>query len=417
MHFFLSACLPCQVGVYTLIPMYSDALQKHIACGQPRNISGLYFAIFFMSGVNMLMFGLMAVTMKVFSDGFQLRCTVPHRCRFLCGMMNTLNSFLLIYSSPPDRTPVSIQPLLTAAVIPFTVGARYLLLHKGINTPRVICTLATIIGLLISMEPVLFKMHKDGDGRFTAGKEQWAWSLIFLSAMAPVAIMNVLEEGAFRDEGGKRTDVGSVMFLFWTYSWTFIMQAALFFTDFIPWFGQSNNFSDFSMSMHNGFNCMFGSAPAPYSYTNCTAQFWNSSQATAETFNPDPHCDTPIVRFWIMTGFFCCTSVTLMLLVKYSDGAIYAVLVSSLNAPMGAIFWMLFHLDRFSHFSWKPTFDTSRVYVFVGLLIIVPAVGLYNFIGIVDEEKSMKAKKRGKHDRVSENNLIQMEDNTVHQMP
>lgn len=379
-----------QVGAVVLLPMYIDALQKHTVCGRPRPIGNLYIVLFFSLGAYTFIYAVWVLIAKLLTENFSLQCAVPQRLRFFCGAAGAVFNLLLVFSSPPSRTPVSIQPLLTAAIIPLTAVIRWLMLGKQIDAPRRICALATAIGIVIAMEPVLFNMNVEQASQNGHSSHQWAWSLLFLLAMVPLAVVQVISEEAMKMPCPNVDDTAfsrSLLFVLWAAIWTFLLQAAFFFTDFIPWFGQSRSFGDFSRSMRQGFGCMFGSAPTPSSYTNCTAQQYLA--ATGQAASPDPHCETPIFRFWLMAVFYCSVTLLMALLVKFSEGAVYAVLVSSLCAPLGSVFWMLFKLDHRSHFSWMPMFPPSAVYVVIGLFIVMPAIAVYNYLDYLDGRGSI----------------------------
>ncbi len=77
-----------------------------------------------------------------------------------------------------------------------------------------------------------------------------------------------------------------------------------------------------------------------------------------------------------------------LLLIKYTDGAVYSVIVQALVTPLATIFWTLFKAEP--TFTWFPVFDQSTVYVLGGLTIMMPSVIMYTvFSG--DEEQSQAA--------------------------
>ena len=213
-----------------------------------------------------------------------------------------------------------------------------------------------------------------------------------LSSFIPSAIMVVLIEGALRSQKLRKgstvkEDVDSLLFSFWVNIWAAVGIGMLFWMDFIPWFGQSKNFSEFASLMKAGYGCLFGAPPSPHSYPGCTPQYLNSSAHPANTFNPDPHCAAPTTKFYIAT--FCTSMGSLLsfFVIKYTDGAIYFVLVQTLCTPLSSVFWFLVHLDSSSHLYWKPAFNEGSAYVLAGLTLLFPAVAIYNYLGYVAESR------------------------------
>ena len=312
--------------------------------------------------------------------------------------LNSLAALLVIYSSPPDRTPPFIQPLLSTALVPMAVVARYLILRKRISAAQKICAFAAVIGVLIAMEPVMFNIGGRAQSVKTSKTHQAIWSCVFFFSFLPFAVMNVLEEKALKDKterDGTATDGAHPLVLtFWITLLTLVGTGLLFFSDFIPWFGQAEGFSDFSSSMASGFRCMIGKAPSPQSFSHCHGYLNQTNDVSS--FNPDPSCSTPIGRFWLQAMLFCMSTFAFILLIKYSQGAIYAILVFVLNAPLGALFWVLFELNSKGQFSWKPTIDDSTAYILSGLCITVPAVAIYNVLDYRDQRKGDKKKKKSR---------------------
>ena len=77
-----------------------------------------------------------------------------------------------------------------------------------------------------------------------------------------------------------------------------------------------------------------------------------------------------------------------LLLIKYTDGAVYSVIVQALVTPLATIFWTLFKAEP--TFTWFPVFDQNTVYVLGGLAIMMPSVVMYTvFSG--DAEQSQAA--------------------------
>ena len=65
------------------------------------------------------------------------------------------------------------------------------------------------------------------------------------------------------------------------------------------------------------------------------------------------------------------------MLIKYSSGAIYSVLVQVLVTPVATLFWTFFAAEPSIH--WAPLFNLATVFVVVGLLIMVPSIMFYTY--------------------------------------
>lgn len=60
-----------------------------------------------------------------------LRPTSSYKILFLMGLFTAMNGILVVYASPPDRTPPYLQGILQSSVIPFTVLLRLAILRRG----------------------------------------------------------------------------------------------------------------------------------------------------------------------------------------------------------------------------------------------------------------------------------------------
>lgn len=60
-----------------------------------------------------------------------LRPTSSYKILFLMGLFTAMNGILVVYASPPNRTPPYLQGILQSSVIPFTVLLRFVILRRG----------------------------------------------------------------------------------------------------------------------------------------------------------------------------------------------------------------------------------------------------------------------------------------------
>ena len=68
----------------------------------------------------------------LFDNRINLKPTGSFKILFVMGFLTTMNGVLVVYASPPNRTPPYLQGLLTTTSIPFTVICRIIWLRKGL---------------------------------------------------------------------------------------------------------------------------------------------------------------------------------------------------------------------------------------------------------------------------------------------
>ena len=67
----------------------------------------------------------------LFDNRITLKPNASYKILFIMGFLTTLNGVLVVYASPPDRTPPYLQGILMTMSIPFTVICRIIWLRKG----------------------------------------------------------------------------------------------------------------------------------------------------------------------------------------------------------------------------------------------------------------------------------------------
>ena len=72
------------------------------------------------------------------------------------------------------------------------------------------------------------------------------------------------------------------------------------------------------------------------------------------------------------------TTVFSVLLIRYAEGAVFAVVVLALVTPIVTLFWMFFESLPEIHFA--PKFDLAMVFVLIGLVVMMPAVIMYAYL-------------------------------------
>lgn len=137
-----------------------------------------------------VIFWFIAIISKLIQPSFSFTVYTPQKVFVILGILHALFAFLIVYASPPSRTSPSLQGILQASNIPYTVLLRYILLGKRTNLVCSICTFGTIIGLIISFEPNIFNI----DGLAQHRSASSIWPFIFMLAFLPYSVIGVLQE-------------------------------------------------------------------------------------------------------------------------------------------------------------------------------------------------------------------------------
>ncbi|EDV24210.1 uncharacterized protein TRIADDRAFT_57459 [Trichoplax adhaerens] len=271
----------------------------------------------------------------------------------LCGLLDTLNAFMVVYGSPPSRTLPSLQAILRTLRIPYTVLLSYMILHKRPSLGRLICTCGTLIGLFISFEPIIF----DINGQYRKkGIASVIWPLVFGLAYLPSSLSNVLQERYIKKDAKEET----LVFLAWIQTYKLIFVGLFFWTEFIPGFGTAKSFKEFQDGMYCGFMAQYtGNSNVHYP--------WAAGASSA------------FILFFTGVQLFS------LLLIRYTDGANYLVIIQAPVTPLVAFFWTLFSSKNGIH--WHPHFTLSTGFIIASVLVIVPCVLLYNYFSILDDKK------------------------------
>lgn len=85
-------------------------------------------------------------------------------------------------------------------------------------------------------------------------------------------------------------------------------------------------------------------------------------------------------KAWLFYGGYTLGNLFQYLLIQYTEGAVYAVVVQAMISPMVSIFWNLFQFDAKNNiFSWNPQFTTTTAFTVAGLALMVPGVFMYHY--------------------------------------
>jgi hypothetical protein len=112
------------VMAFVAIPIYTGTMD---------NVKGDAYVVLFQSAFwFVLLYVLMSLVLKYTVDrSITLRPTASLKILFVMGFLTTLNGIMVVYASPPNRTPPYLQAVLGNIVIPYTVIFRVIILKKG----------------------------------------------------------------------------------------------------------------------------------------------------------------------------------------------------------------------------------------------------------------------------------------------
>ncbi|XP_065842307.1 crt homolog 2-like [Oscarella lobularis] len=373
----------CQVGLTVSLPLFTTALGAHQACGvYGKAIAGPYFVLFFTTLWYPVVFFAGVLVAKLLNGKFSLQLNCSMGFVILLGFLNAVKGVFIVYASPSDRTPQFLQPILSSSIIPFTVVLRYLILRKGLSGGRLVSTFIVLVGLVICLEPTIFQLGQGNKTTSNRAAVSIVWPMIYCIGYIPFGLINVIQEREVKKRlDSKRCgEVHSLLFQAWFQLFSFIFIAAMFFLDFIPHFGASANFDEFSQNMCRGWNCELGHAPK----FNCSP----TDPMPHDPYGPDAHCSILIGRTWYFIIFYCLSNLFGLMLIKYAEGAVYLVIVNALITPVGTFFLTLFQLESDTgKFYWKPEVDVATWYALAGVCLMVPAVVWYNYLGIKEQRE------------------------------
>ncbi|RDD45578.1 hypothetical protein TrispH2_003513 [Trichoplax sp. H2] len=340
-------CIICLCGANVALPVLSQILLSNNC---PSN---QYFTLVSCDFWFPVILWLCAIIAKLANPLFTIKSYTSHKIFVLLGLLDTLNAFMVVYASPPSRTLPSLQAILRTLRIPYTVLLSYMILHKRPSLGRLICTCGTLIGLFISFEPIIF----DINGQYRKkGIASVIWPLVFGLAYLPSSLSNVLQERYIKKDAKEE----ALVFMAWIQTYKLIFVGLFFWAEFIPGFGTAKSFKQFQGGMYCGFMAQYtGNSNIHYP--------WAAGASSAFIL--------------LFTG----AQLFSLLLIRYTDGANYLVIIQALVTPLVAFFWTLFSSKNGIH--WYPHFTLSTGFIIASVLVIVPCVLLYNYFSILDDKK------------------------------
>ncbi|XP_046340537.1 uncharacterized protein LOC124121566 [Haliotis rufescens] len=333
-----------------------------VFAGTMDQVGGDTFVVLLVSSILFpLLFAVMTFVMKYPTErSFScFKPTANWKILLLVGFATTMNGVLVVFASPPSRTPPYLQGILATTVIPYTVVCRFLILRKGISIRRLVCTGVVLVGLFITVEPQIWGLEGSG-AEGSGSSESILWPCIFALGFLPAGISSVIVEKALHG-----TESESLNFIMWSQVFQLLTILPLFWVDFIPHFGMADSIREFGGNLGTGLGCCFSTEAA------CNGLWW---------------------KLWLFLIGYCFGNLFQFLLIEYAEGAVYAVVVQSMVTPLATLFWTLFKFDvPNNHFFWSPDFNITTGFTLGGLVIIVPTVIMYNYFSKQDaKEKELK---------------------------
>ena len=247
--------------------------------------------------------------------------------------------------------------------------------------------MGVFFGLFLASVPSIFGLDTSGAFKTNAnGVWVWLWPVIFASSFAPAAIMNVYGENVLKDtsesqlpghgnnnnDNNRRLSIGDQAFEtvqdhnmdpqtrnvnIWYY--LFIQSVvqeiticAFIWLDCVPNFGSQPNFHESMLNIKQDWRWFFGLDGANADVT---------------------------VRAIVFVGCYTLSYIGTSQMLRFTEGATWTAVVAALVTPLGGMFWLFFELDSDTNwFGWKPNFNSSSIYIIIGLLFMSPFIYLYD---------------------------------------
>lgn len=365
--FFATLAVVGQVGENVSLPLWSNAASSNCSIYRSATSSGnmdSYFILSFASFSYVVIFGVITLVMFVvrrksitYDD-----LTFPQWQFMLIGLCDALNGILIVFAAPPNRTAPFLQAILGNIVIPLTIILRLLILRKKPTILKILAAGFVIVGLVLSLIPVITGMDKDSKSENQDWLDQPTanrilWPLCFMIGFVPATLMNVIEEMSLKDS----RKVNMFYLLFWTSLYQLITVMCFFWVDILPQFGFADGIKGFGQNYWFALQCFFG----------------------ADTCNYVPGLRGSSFIFMYVIAY-----IGSGLLLRYSEGATYLAIVQALVTPLGALFWSIFSTNNCGNFFAKPHADTLTYFSIGGIVLIVPSILIYN-IGTFEELKKL----------------------------
>ncbi|KAL6052255.1 hypothetical protein QOT17_012276 [Balamuthia mandrillaris] len=314
------------VGVVTGVATQTVSLPLWLKTFDAKS-GGPYFVLIFCSFVFAVGFGLHTGIWKLIGYG---RNTPAFRTYWwmliLNGVFNGLNGLLLVYASPENRTPPLLQPLLVNTGILWSMICTRIFIGKKdgalpyLRWEPILALVLVVSGIMLSLSPTIHAVV-EGKQKLMQHDGGLMWAFIFMLAVAPGAIANVVQEKFLKTRARKVEETGEdrnrsydmLVMLWWGSVFQFLTLAFCWWMDTIPHYGFSETPKDVYINLGNSFKCFFGVSDG------CEQCWWHG------------------VIF--IAGFFCTYYCAAGL---NESSANYNLIATTLGSPAAAFFWIIF---------------------------------------------------------------------------
>ena len=96
-------------------------------------------------------------------------------------------------------------------------------------------------------------------------------------------------------------------------------------------------------------------------------------------------CSHVTGRLWIISLATSLVILTQLLVISSSDGAVYLSMLAVLTIPLGTLFWTLWKDTLSGSLVWNPDITVPSVFALVGMLILLPAMIIYEYLGMQEK--------------------------------
>lgn len=349
-----------------------------------------YMILILVSFAFVPLFGVAAWIIACRTGGFVPEITTCSFKRhfFIIGIFNALNGILIIFSNP--HVSGVLQSILAQAVIPFTLVLSILWLRTKYAVFQYIGALIVIGGVGVSLIPTFESAPNSTDPNTTmlglgvdfdsivddeasvagagdsdsdsgggggGGVNQGViWAIIFTLGQLPQALGSIYQEKVFV---ATPHQINVVYMLAWASLAQFVVLAAAFPINFVPWFG-AVNVQDAGAYLHNATACLVNGVGAA------------------------PQCDEAFLDICYCIVTMLLTNVVQALLVKYSS-AVLSVFVITLVTPVSAFAFTL-------HFLMGDDVETVNLLEVVALVVLMAGIFIYRGRAILATFKKKKRK-------------------------
>ncbi|XP_012941497.2 uncharacterized protein LOC101857893 [Aplysia californica] len=294
-----------------------------------------------------------------------LRPTAPKLVYLGLGFFLALRLNVGVFSSHPDRTPWSLQPILATSLVPFSFFVSVVGLGKKVSCRRLFCALIVLASVFICAEPRIWSLEgSDEEELFRSNDlfKQVLWPSVYALSFLPLAIYHALAEHELRKNSVHSFSLSTSGLLMGSV-FTVLMASA----DFIPFYGRVDTFPEMWEVIKDGEKCNFGYIP------------------------DGQHC---LFKLIVFAGSVIGLNIFSFLLISASEGTMFLSLVSSLAAPLAAGFWTVFRYDYAEdEISWQPEWSHTSMFVIASVVMGVPAVIAYSVFAVKDVKKAKREQK------------------------